>query len=355
MPLREDQIRNLAWLGLAGLIAWALYSLAPVLTPFALAWVFAYVLQPLVSRLSQRGVPRSLAVALVMFFEALALVLLLLTVLPLFVKEVAQLTRELPRLLDRMNETAAPWILARTGIAIALDSGSITDWLIAMVQGGDGLGMRVLDSLRLGSLGLLGAFATAVLVPVVQFYLMRDWELMMGRLEILVPRPWHQHCRAFMDEADAALGQYLHGQILVIVVMCIFYIAGLWLTGLEFFLPIGVITGVLVFVPYVGAATGFILGTLAAGLQFQGWSGLIWVWLVFVAGQAIEGNVITPKLVGERIGLHPVAVIFALLAFGQVFGFVGLLIALPASAVLLVALRNLRAQYLASTFYSGPR
>ena len=127
----------------------------------------------------------------------------------------------------------------------------------------------------------------------------------------------------------------------------------LCLTGLEFFLPIGIITGVLVFVPYVGAATGFVLATLAAAMQFPDWTGLAWVWAVFVLGQAIEGNFITPKLVGERIGLHPVAVIFALLAFGQGFGFVGLLLALPASAVLLVALRQMRATYVNSSFYTG--
>jgi len=138
-------------------------------------------------------------------------------------------------------------------------------------------------------------------------------------------------------------------------VMCVYYTLGLYFTGLEFFLPIGIITGVLVFVPYVGAATGFLLATLAAVMQFPSWGGLIWVWVVFGIGQALEGNFITPKLVGQRIGLHPVAVIFALLAFGQIFGFAGLLIALPASAVLLVGLRKLRAQYLASPFYNGRR
>ena len=137
--------------------------------------------------------------------------------------------------------------------------------------------------------------------------------------------------------------------------MTLFYTLGLYFTGLEFFLPIGIITGVLVFVPYVGAATGFLLATLAAVMQFPSWGGLLWVWLVFVIGQGIEGNFVTPKLVGSRIGLHPVAVIFALLAFGQVFGFPGLLLALPASAVLLVGLRKLRQIYLASSFYNSGR
>jgi len=213
--------------------------------------------------------------------------------------------------------------------------------------------MKLLASLHIGGLGLLGVFATAVLVPVVQFYLMRDWEPMLARIDDLIPRLWHERVTGFIAEADQALAQYLHGQILVILVMGCSYTLGLWLTGLEFFLPIGIITGVLVFVPYVGAATGFVLATLSAVMQFSDWTGLAWVWAVFIAGQAIEGNFITPKFVGERIGLHPVAVIFALLAFGQVLGFFGLLLALPASAVLLVLLRQLRQRYLGSRFYKG--
>jgi predicted PurR-regulated permease PerM len=352
MPLRESDYRKLAWLAAAAAVVLLLYALAPVLTPFFLAAILAYVCQPLVLWLDGRRVPRTAAVILVMLVEALALALLALTVLPLFVKEITLLARELPALLDRANANLGPWIRQHAGFDMSLDSASVRDWIAASLQGTDGLGMKVLASLRIGGLGLLGLIATLVLVPVVQFYLMRDWEEMLERIDILVPRGWHEPVSAFVREADEALGQYLHGQILVILAMSCFYSLGLWLTGLEFFLPIGIVTGVLVFVPYLGAGTGFILATLAAAMQFQDWAGLVWVWVVFGIGQAIEGNYITPKLVGERIGLHPVAVIFALLAFGQVFGLFGLLLALPASAVLLVALRQLRSRYLGSSFYS---
>ena len=198
---------------------------------------------------------------------------------------------------------------------------------------------------------MLGLVTNLVLTPVLQFFLMRDWETMHARADALIPRAWHTKVNEFMHEADNAMGEYLHGQILVILVMASFYTVGLWIAGLEFFLPIGIMTGTLVFIPYVGAAIGFLLATLAAALQFQDLPGVVWVWVVFGIGQALEGNFITPKLVGERIGLHPVAVIFALLAFGQLFGFAGLLIALPASAVLLVALRKLRGGYLGSELY----
>lgn len=353
MPIREIDSRKLTWLAAlcAGLVL--LYALSPVLTPFFLAGILAYVCQPMVLWLGRRRVPRSLAVCLVMLLEALVLALFALTVLPLFVQEIAQLARELPAFLDRANATIAPWLKEHAGMNIRLDSASLRDSIATSLQASDGLGMKLLASLRIGGLGLIGVFATAVLVPVVQFYLMRDWEPMLGRIDSLVPRGWHARVIAFVREANQALAQYLHGQVLVILVMSIFYTLGLWLTSLEFFLPIGIITGVLVFVPYVGAATGFVLATLAAAMQFPDWAGVAWVWVVFVLGQAIEGNFITPKLVGERIGLHPVAVIFALLAFGQIFGFVGLLLALPASAVLLVALRHVRAKYVNSTFYSG--
>lgn len=353
MPIDQADYRKLTWLALAAAVLVLLYALAPVLTPFFLAGILAYICQPLVLWLGRRRMPRTLAVILVMLLEALLIALFVLTVLPLFVKEITLLVRELPGFLDRANASLAPWIRQHAGVAISLDSASVREWVADWVRGTDGLGMKLLASLQIGGLGLLGVFATAVLVPVVQFYLMRDWEPMLARIDDLIPRLWHERVTGFIAEADQALAQYLHGQILVILVMGSFYTLGLWLTGLEFFLPFGIITGVLVFVPYVGAATGFVLATLSAVMQFPDWTGLAWVWAVFIAGQAIEGNFITPKFVGERIGLHPVAVIFALLAFGQVLGFFGLLLALPASAVLLVLLRQLRQRYSGSRFYTG--
>jgi predicted PurR-regulated permease PerM len=355
MPFPRFRLRDVIWIVLALLVLWGLYHLSTVMTPFFLAAILAYICLPVAHWLNRHRVPAALAVILVMALEALALTLLVLTVLPLFVKEISQLARELPAVIDRINEHVAPWVQEKTGISVAMDSASVMDWVINTVQGSEGFTVQVLNSLRLGGLGLLGIFATTVLVPVVQFYIMRDWRLMRVRFETLIPRQWHDTVMQFFAEADDALAQYLHGQVLVILVMCLYYTLGLYLTGLEFFLPIGIITGVLVFVPYVGAATGFLLATLAAAMQFPSWSGILWVWGVFAVGQAVEGNFITPRLVGKRIGLHPVAVIFALLAFGQVFGFPGLLIALPASAVLLVALRKLRAMYLASPFYNGRR
>ena len=353
MALKDSHIRTLWWLAVTAAAIALVFALGPVLMPFFLAAILGYICQPLVLRLGRRGVPRIAAVLIVMLLQTLVVALMLLTVLPLFMKEISLLVQQLPAFLDWLNGTVAPWISARAGVRISMDAASLRTMLTDTIQGTQGVGMRLLDSVRMGGLGLVGLLVNLVLVPVVQFYLMRDWELILGRAERLVPRRWQAQTAQFIKDADEALGQYLHGQVLVIIVMSVFYTVGLWLTGLTFFLPIGVITGVLVFVPYVGAAAGFVLGSLAALMQFQEWNGVIWVWVVFGLGQMVEGNLVTPKLVGERIGLHPIAVIFALLAFGQLFGFAGLLLALPASAVLLVGLRKARAAYVASSLYGG--
>ena len=353
MTVSNADRRALIWISVAIAALLALYGLAPILLPFILGTVLAYVCQPLVAWLTKKCMPRMLAVIVVLLLEALLLILIVLAVLPLLIKELRLLTEQLPLLLDRLNDTLAPWLNERLGTRLALDQASIKSAATAAIANTEGLGAKVLNSLRLGGLGLVGVFTNLVLTPVVQFFLMRDWESIIARIDALIPRAWHEQVSGFVREADHALGQYLHGQIMVMLVMAVFYATGLWITGLEFFLPIGIITGTMVIVPYVGAAIGVALGTLAAFLQFQELSGIVWVWVVFGLGQALEGNLITPKLVGERIGLHPVAVIFALLAFGQLFGFPGLLVALPASAVLLVALRTVRAHYLDSSLYKG--
>jgi len=351
MPLSDANRRALNWLAIAIAAFVMLQLLAPILMPFILAAVLAYVWQPLVRRLTRKFMPRTVAVVVVLVLEALLILLMLLALLPLFIKEFRMLSEQLPGILDKLNTTLAPWLSQHMGVKVAFDSASIKAAATATIASSEGLGVKVINSLRLGGLGLLGLITNLVLTPVLQFFLMRDWEDMHVRIDDLIPRGWHDRVSNFAREADEALGQYLHGQILVILVMSAFYSLGLWIAGLEFFLPIGVITGILVFIPYVGAAIGFLLATLAAVLQFQELPGVFWVWIVFGLGQALEGNFITPKLVGERIGLHPVAVIFALLAFGQLFGFAGLLVALPSSAVLLVALRKLRASYLDSELY----
>ena len=348
---RLAELEKWWWPALALAILALLYYLSPILAPFLLGAILAYICNPLVSWLERRCVPRALAAVLVILLLFALLVLLALILVPLFYKEIKLLAERLPGYLGQINTHLVPWLSKRFGVELQIDAASVRQLVADSLQGTEGLGVKLLQSLKIGGLTLIGFVVNLLLVPVVLFYLMRDWNALLARLDRLVPRRWHATNREIIREIDAVLAEFLRGQISVILVMGAFYTVGLWLTGLEFFLPVGIITGVLVFVPYVGMFTGLLLATLAASMQFGATSGLIWVWAVFAAGQLLEGMLVTPALVGHRIGLHPVAVIFALLAFGQVFGFFGVLLALPASAALLVGLRHLRSRYTASSFY----
>ena len=221
-----------------------------------------------------------------------------------------------------------------------------------MATSGDEIWSTVLASARIGGTAVLGWLATVVLIPVVLFYLLLDWHPMLARIAGAVPRRWVGRTVGMAQEVDTLLAQYLRGQLLVMLVLATYYSAALAIASFEVALPVGIITGLLVFIPYLGFGLGLMLALIAALLQFADWSGVIAVAVIYGCGQVIEGFFLTPRLVGERIGLNPLAVIFALLAFGQLFGFVGVLLALPASAVLMVAFKHLRRHYLSSSFYN---
>jgi predicted PurR-regulated permease PerM len=269
----------------------------------------------------------------------------------LFTKEIKLLSDRLPGFLEQFNTHIVPWINERFGVDLELDGDSVREYLADAVKGTEGLGVNVLQSLKVGGATLIGILINVLLVPVVLFYLLRDWDGFLRQLDSLVPRRWHRKAVEIARETDAVLAEFLRGQLSVMLMMSIYYSVALWITGLEFFLPVGIITGILVFIPYVGSFIGLLLATLAGFMQFGPTMGLAWVLIAFGIGQALEGMAVTPLLVGQRVGLHPVAVIFALLAFGQVFGFFGVLLALPASSILLVGLRHLRARYVGSSFY----
>jgi len=342
-----------AWSAIALAALAVVWLLAPILAPFLAGAILAYILDPLVERLSGRRVRRTLAVVLVLLLALALLAALALVVVPLFYKELRLLGERLPGFLLWFNQNAAPWLRDNLGLELQLDVATVRQ-LAAELMSGD-FAAQLFGSLKIGGLALVAFLMNLILVPVVLFYLLRDWHTLIGRAERLIPRPLHARALKIVREVDAVLAEFLRGQVLVILVMTLYYVAALWLARLEFALPIGIITGVLVFIPYVGAITGLVLGTIAALMQFGELGAVAWVWLAFVLGQALEGMVVTPLLVGDRIGLHPVAVIFALLAFGHVFGFFGVLLALPASAALLVALRHVRAAYLAGPLYGGPK
>jgi predicted PurR-regulated permease PerM len=344
-----------AWLAIALVVGGLVYVLSPILAPFLAGAILAYVLNPLVGRLTGRYLPRVVAAALAVLFVLALVVALALVILPLLVKEFRMMSEQLPAFLAWVNQTLAPWLKEKFAIDFQLDIDTVKQMAGGFLAGNQDFVPALLGSLKIGGLAVLAFLVNILLVPVVLFFLLRDWNGLMMRVDAMIPRHLHKRARTILAEIDAVLAEFLRGQMIVMLVMSVFYSTALWLAGLEFALPIGVITGLLVIVPYIGAATGILLGIIAAAMQFGTLAGVAWVALAFTVGQALEGMVVTPLLVGERIGLHPVAVIFALLAFGQVFGFFGVLLALPASAALLVALRHVQRAYLAGPLYGGPK
>ena len=356
MQFTSSQKRAATWLLIAALFVVALWLLGPVLTPFVVAAVLAYALTPLVNKLDDMGkgrLPRVVAVVLVEFLFVVALLGLFLLIVPIMAKELPLMREQVPLLADRLNTTLSPW-LRQLGINVALDVASIKAFVLKYLNANfeDAFG-SLLSSLRMGGSVALTLVGNAVLIPVALFYLLMDWDQLVARVLELVPPHLRGGVDSFTEEADSVLGQYLRGQLLVMLVMAIFYAIGLTLFGLDLALPIGVFTGLAMFIPYVGFGIGLLLAVLAGLLQFASIKALVMVAVVYGLGQMLESLYLTPRLVGERIGLHPLAVIFALLAFGQIFGFVGVLVALPASAVLLVAIRRLEASYLSSRLYQG--
>lgn len=356
MQFTNTQKRASAWCLIAALVVLALWLLGPVLTPFVVAAVLAYALTPLVNKLDDMGkgrMPRVVAVLVVELLFILVALGLVLLILPIVAKEVPLMREQIPLLADRISNGLTPW-LAQFGIKVSLDVDSLKAVALKYLNANyEDMFGSVLSSLKLGGSVALALIGNAVLIPVALFYLLMDWDKFVSRLLELVPPPMRSAFDSFTDEADSVLGQYLRGQLLVMLVMAAFYAIGLALFGLDLALPIGIFTGLAMFIPYLGFGIGLILAILAGLLQFASIKALVMVAVVYGIGQVVESLYLTPRLVGERIGLHPLAVIFALLAFGQVFGFVGVLIALPASAVLLVAIRRVKLRYMTSKLYKG--
>lgn len=341
------------WLALACVSGGLLYLLSPILTPFLLAAVIAYICNPIVTRLATKGIPRTLGAVLVMLLLLGIFAALILIMVPLFEKEASRLLDKMPGYWDILRNQVIPWLEARFAINVQPDMAVLKEAISEHWQSAGGMAAKVLPSLTSGGMAVVEFLVNLLLVPVVLFYLLRDWDVLLKLVDEMIPRYWHDQISQLAHETDRILAEFLRGQLAVIMLMSICYITGLWLVGLEFALPIGLVAGILVFVPYLGMIVGLTLATVAALLQFQEWGSVIPVWAVFGAGQMLEGMVLTPWLVGDRIGLHPVMVIFALMAFGQLFGFFGILLALPVSAVLLVWLRHIHQRYLDSNLYNS--
>ncbi len=343
---------NTPWLAFAALLVPGvlIYLLGPILTPFLAGALLAYIFDPLVDRLETRGLSRTVGTVIVIILAGLALLGLLLVALPLFQGQFAELAQRVPAGFDLLQTRFLPWLAQTLGISIDFNLAALKAWL---TEKATERGTAWLPSLQTGALAIVGVLVNLLLIPVVMFYLLRDWDVMVARVASLAPRRWLGTVTRIARDMDAVVGEFLRGQMAVMATLSLYYALALWATGLDYALPIGILTGLLSFVPFLGFGLGVILALLVAVLQFADWTGVAWVAGIYLAGQTLESYVITPRLVGERVGLHPVAVIFALAAFGQLFGFVGVLLAVPLAAILLVALRELRSVYEASDFYAG--
>jgi len=350
MPL--SRLPALQWLFFVIAIAALLYLLSPILTPFVAAGILAYICTPLVECLCRCKVSRTWAVILVMLSLLMLFILLLLIMLPLLQKETEVFIERLPQWIEAARERFLPLVQQWVGSDLQWDSAAIKQMLQSHWQSAGGAAAKILPWLGDSGGALVALLVNLLLIPVAMFYLLRDWPKLVAGIDQVVPRYWHAKVHEITAEVDCVLAEFLRGQISVMLLMSLFYVVALWSVGLEFALPIGIVAGMLVFVPYLGMILGLLLATLAAAMQFSTFGEVALVWAAFGIGQLLEGMAITPWLVGDRIGLHPLAVVFVLMAFGQLFGFFGILLALPLAAMLLVALRHAKVAYMDSEMYS---
>lgn len=347
--------RSWQLLALVVLIGGLVWLLAPVLTPFAFAALLAWLGDPLVDRLERRRLSRGAAVTLVFAAMTLALVLALVALVPLLERQIARLIEKLPQGVAWANGVVLPWFEANLGVGLErLDPGRLIEMVKSHWQQAGGIASTVLGKVTNSGLAIVGFLGTLALLPVVTFYFMRDWDAMVERVRELLPRHVEPTVSRLAREADQVLAAFLRGQLAVMVLLGLFYSIGLWLVGIDLAFLIGMIAGLVSFVPYLGVIVGGGMALVAASIQFQDFLHPLLVLGVFVVGQLLEGFVLTPKIVGDQVGLHPVAVIFAILAGGTLFGFLGVLLALPVAAVGMVLLREAHRQYLASELYGAP-
>lgn len=346
-------LRPWLWLGGLVLLGLLLWLLGPVLTPFAVAALLAWLSDPLVSRIERSGRSRSTAVALVFVLMTLLMIIVTLLLLPMLRAQVERAVIWGPKLAAWTTSTALPWLEANTGVPIMgyVDPAELGNLLKQHWQQAGGVAANLVGGLSRSGMAVLAFVANLLLIPLVTFYFMRDWRHMLERVHLLLPRPIEPTVVRLARESDDVLGAFLRGQLSVMVGLGLIYGIGLSLVGLDLGFLIGMVAGLLSFVPYLGTAIGLVAALIATLVEHGDLFHLVLVCAVFGGGQLIEGFVLTPWLVGDRIGLHPVAVIFAIMAGGQLFGFLGILLALPAAAVIMVLLRYGVDRYHASLLY----
>ena len=355
--MTTDNSRRWQLLGIAAVLVYLIWLLAPVIMPFAIAAMLAYMGDPLADRLERAGLSRTWAATIVFITLLVVFAGVLVLLIPLIAKQVENLIINLPHYAEWAQDTAWPWVQAKLHLdPHTLDGDRLLALIKAHMDSVGGVASTVLGTVSRSSLGIVMWLTNLVLIPVVAFYLLRDWDRLVATIDHMLPRSIQPTVAYLARESDKILGAFVRGQLLVMLVLGVFYAAGLTVTGLSVGLLIGLVAGILSFVPYLGFIVGFGAAMIAVLVQYGDWEHVLLVCGVFAVGQTLEGYVLVPKLVGDKIGLHPVAVIFAVLAGGYLFGFLGVLLALPAASVILVLLRYLVERYQQSELYNeaGP-
>ncbi|MGI9293140.1 MAG: AI-2E family transporter [Pseudomonadales bacterium] len=328
------------------------YLLQPILAPFLVGALIAYLGDPLADRLEAWGLGRTSAVGIVFLVMTLLVTLVLFLLLPLLGRQVDAFITRLPEIAEWAQSVALPWLSHQFNLPpYELPIDDLKNLLANHWQKAGSMLKLVMQKVTASSLAFLGWFANLVLIPVVAFYLLRDWDVLITTIRELLPRRLETTIVDLAAQCDTVLSAFLRGQLLIMFLLGIIYTIGLTIVGLDLALLLGMIAGLASVVPYMGVILGIVTSGIAALVQFHDWWHLLAVLIVFGVGQVLEGMILTPLLVGDRIGLHPVAVIFAILAGGQLAGFVGILIALPVAAVLMVLLRHAHQRYKVSSIY----
>jgi predicted PurR-regulated permease PerM len=353
--MTADTSRRWQMLALVAIVVFLLWLLAPVLMPFAIAAMLAYLGDPLADRLQRLGMGRSLAVSIVFSVLVLLIVGSLLLLVPLIQRQVANVYENVPTYVEWGRNVALPWVQNK----LHLDPGTFdSERIIAAIKEHIGSVSSVvaatLARISRSGMGIVMWLTNLVLVPVVAFYLLRDWDTMVAHIARLLPRSVEPTAVRLARESDQVLGAFVRGQLLVMLALGIFYGLALTMVGISVGPLIGMVAGLLSFVPYLGFMIGFLAALIAVLVQYGDWTHVLLVCGVFVVGQLLEGYVLVPRLVGGKIGLHPVAVIFAVLAGGHLFGFLGVLLALPAASVVVVLMRYVLERYRHSDLYTDP-
>ncbi|CAM9175321.1 chloramphenicol efflux transporter CxpE [Acinetobacter pseudolwoffii] len=351
----DRTLRRILILAGIALILWVLYLLKPVVVPFVAAFLIAYLFSPLVDVLHRIGLARWLSISIVFIGIGIVVTLVMWYLVPLVWQQLMYARDSIPAGIHWINYTFLPWLSDSFNLVpMEIDTDQISSVVMDYVQtnySADSIQAMLLKLAQSG-LNFIQIGGTIVLIPIIAFYFLLDWDRMLDSLRRLIPRPYEKTTLTIVSECHSVLGAFVKGQFLVMVLLGVVYAVGLQLIGLEIGLIIGMIAGLCSIIPYLGFAVGIIAAVIATFFQFGiDWWQLVLVGIVFMVGQAVEGYILQPFLLGDKIGLSPVAVVFAVLAGAQLAGFLGMLIALPVAAVIVVLLRHVREYYEHTTFY----